>query len=358
MYCLSWSWRKVHGESTDGTCPSCSWCFVRIGMWPKTGWFPLEIHHKKKLGGVRPAKSVISLNQHLQPRHIGAIPSTAFTYTALVDVSDLQVCRESLQPWQKLRECDRSFLWWNLLSKWTYSWNTQCISMSVWLYPHCFRVMVMVVSTSQKYQMLQQELVSGSFKTKSRYSNKLFRMIKWWNHFRWITLGSARSTLEYKKILYIVSLSVLDIQCFELKIMVPVYDLFYLLYVDPYIPCDLSDVWYSSILHRHWQKLCQVTSHWPVASAPMWSMHTFAVLTGREWHHQSPGGVMKNGLILAKGTCDLTPPMLPSRNNNLKLSLKPISWLQITNWTKIVGCHFPKKGSWSFSFPMCQATIA
>lgn len=24
MYCLSWSWRKAHGESTDDTCPTCS----------------------------------------------------------------------------------------------------------------------------------------------------------------------------------------------------------------------------------------------------------------------------------------------------------------------------------------------
>ena len=120
MYCLSWSWRKTHGESTDDTCPTCSWCFGRVGMWPKLDGFPLRFTIIKKTW----------VGCDLRPRHIGTIPSTAFTYTALVDVRDLQVCRESLQPWQKLRECNRSFLWGNLLSNWTYSWNTQCISMS------------------------------------------------------------------------------------------------------------------------------------------------------------------------------------------------------------------------------------
>ena len=90
--------------STDDMCATCPWCFIRIVIWPKLDRFPWDSPQKKLVG--------CDLgNQHLQPRHIGAIPSTAFTYTALIDVGDLQVCRESLQPLQRLQECDRSFLW-------------------------------------------------------------------------------------------------------------------------------------------------------------------------------------------------------------------------------------------------------
>lgn len=80
---------------------------VSLGLVCDQNWkvspygFPLRftINKQNWVGcDLRPGESVISLNQHLQPRHIGAIPCTALTYTALVDVSDLQVCRESLQP--------------------------------------------------------------------------------------------------------------------------------------------------------------------------------------------------------------------------------------------------------------------